>query len=128
MDLDAVAQGLEQNLETIIGLRAFSEVPTKINPPAAIIGLGSGGYDDNFDHIGVNFGVLVLLSSSNAATAQQALRAYTAATGPSSIKQACETSLGIGVDVMVNGWDAPAVITIGGIDYLGVEFHLRVVE
>ena len=133
MDLDAVAGALAQQLADT-GLRAHSEVPSTINPPAAVIGMGAGGWVDFDNDMTVQFGVLVVVSAANAQNAQKLLRGYCATDGDTSIRTALEVDnltwkgSDLGVDVSVDGWDSPAVINIGGIDYLGVEFRVEVVE
>ena len=119
---------------TRTGLRAHSEVPSVLNPPAAVIGLGEGKYDDFGGSMTVHFGVLIIVSASNARNAQKMLRDYCSTTGPSSVRTALQVDrlshqgTDLGVDVRVGGWDPPAVIEVGGIEYLGVEFSIEVVE
>lgn len=136
MDLDDVAAALAERLETIPGLRVSSEVPQAVNPPVAVVGLGAGTFD-TLDHLGkVEFGILVLLSSSNTKGAQKALRGYCAANGAQSIRAALESDAfelslggnGVGANVLVRGWSAPAVVTVGPTDYIGVEFNVDVIE
>lgn len=136
MNLDDVAEALSEKLNTIPGLRAHSEVPQKVNPPAAIIGIGEGGWETFEDDMQVNFGVLLLLSATNNKGAQKALRDYCNATGTLSIKAALEqdnhdlllAGVSTGANVHCQGFDAPAIVNLGGVDYIGVEFHISVIE
>lgn len=126
MDLDQLAEDLAGALGDI-PIRGYSEVPQQISPPVAIIGLGGGVFADSEDHATVQFGILVILSAANPGSAQKMIRDYCASTGNSSVKAAVEGA-DTTPDVMVKGWDAPAVITLGNIDYLGVEFTCEAVE
>lgn len=125
MDLDVVAEAIVIALSST-GVRGFSEVPQRIVPPAAIVGIGAGDYADSEDHITAQFGVLVLLSGTSPQTAQKDMRAYCQAHGPKSIKAAVESITE--ADVLCRGWDAPAVIELGGLEFLGVEFTCEAVE
>lgn len=132
MDLDAVADGIAERLDTIAGLRVHSEVPQKINPPAAIIGLGSGTFE-TFEGLGsADFGVLLLLSAASSERSQKELRSYL--TGDKSIADAVNTpSLElagnpVGVSLQCLGWNTPDVVNLGGIDYVGVQVNLTAAE
>ena len=132
MNLDDVSDALVERLNTILGLRAFSEIPQSINPPAAIVGLGSGNTVTVDSRITVLFGVYVLLSASNNKGSQRELRSY--CVGDKSVPDAIETfdltlaGVSTGCSVDSNGWKAPEVVTLGGTDYIGIEFEFEVAE
>lgn len=136
MDLNDVANALAEKLDAIPGLRPFSEVPQKITPPAAIISMGAGGFDDFQDDISVQFKVLVLVSASNVKGAQKALRDFCSGTGTMSIKAAIEadtdelTLAGVAVasNPHVEGWAEPETYNVGGTDYTGLEFTVDIIE
>ena len=136
MNLDDIATALAEKLDTIPGLRVHSEVPQKINAPAAIIGIGEGGWETFEDDMQCNFGVLLLLSASNSKGSQKTLRDYCNGTGTLSIKAALEqdshdlllAGVSTGANVHCQGFDAPQEITLGGVVYIGVEFHISVME
>jgi hypothetical protein len=136
MDLDDVAHALAEKLDTIPGLRVHSEVPQSVAPPAAVIGMGSGDFVTLDDAMSVDFGVLLLLSAAANRNAQTDLRSYCAKTGEKSIKAAIEqdshdlllAGVSTGANAHCHGWEVPAVINLGGTDYIGVEFKVSVAE
>lgn len=132
MDLDDVADAIAERLETIPGLRVFSEIPQSINPPAAIIGLGAGNQVTLDSLVTVTFGVYVLLSISNNKGSQRELRSY--CVGSKSVPDAVEThdltlaGISTGCSVDSNGWKAPETVELGGTTYIGIEFEFEVAE
>lgn len=135
MDLNDVADALAEKLGAIPGLRVHPEVPQQVNPPAAVIGLGSGAFVTFDADTTVNFGILLLLTASDARRTQRTLRDYCNATGTMSIKAAIEADgddlqlagVSTGTSAACNRWDPPGVVTIGTTDYVGVEFEVTVV-
>lgn len=124
--------GLGTQLATVSGLRVYSFVPEQINPPAAVVALGAGTYDDDFDGACTfDATVLVLVSEAQGnQRAQAAFQTYVDPTGSSSIVAAINASptlSGSVNSVRVLGWDAPQSFDIGGIAYAGVEVNLEMI-
>jgi hypothetical protein len=127
-DIDAITKAFGTALATV-GLRVFSEIPNKIDPPVALIGLGKGDNDTLDNALIIEFGVLVLVSATNTRGAQEAIRAYTSSTDSHCIQvavQADNTLSGTVDSVDFTGWDPPAVYPVGDISYLGIEFNFQV--
>jgi hypothetical protein len=93
-DISAIFGGIQTRLATISGLRAHSEMPGNVNPPAAWPDLSSltVAYDlDMGGSISLTFNVrLALPSSGGLVRAQADLMPYLAASGAQSIKGAIE--------------------------------------
>lgn len=94
-DIAGIFAGIETRLLTISGLRAYSEMPGTVSPPAAWPDPTSIaiGYDlDMGGSISLSFNVRLALASggSGLVRAQAALMPYLAVSGASSIKGAIE--------------------------------------
>ena len=91
--LSELRTGLATNLATITGLRTAAIMPDNPNPPIAIIQPDSIAYDDTFGR-GMQtytFTVVVLVGRVVERSAQNAIDAFCASTGASSIKLAIES-------------------------------------
>ncbi len=132
MDIDLVCKGLGAALESIPGLAVYSEIPYKFNTPCAVVGLGKGDVVDFSSDITAEFGILVLVATSNSRGSQELLRQYVS-DGTYSVQEALEAdntlpynSVPTSHSIDWQGWDAPAIYTVGDIDYLGIEFRVEV--
>ena len=118
---------LATNLATISGLRTSAEMPDNPNPPIAIIQPDSIAYDDTFGR-GMQtytFTVVVLVGRVAERSAQNAIDAFCASTGSSSIKLALESDKTLGgraFDLRVTDMRAYASILVGEVNYLAAEF------
>lgn len=132
MNIDTVRTQLAARLKTITGMRAYSYVPEKVEPPTAIISVGSGTYDETFaDAMTVEFGVLLLVSRSDTRTQQTRLNDYITPTGTYSVKAAVEADVtlsGSASSAVVVGWSEPQTYEIANVGYLGVEFTVEVAD
>ena len=131
MTIAAMVSGLATRVSTIpsIGNRAFAYQPEQINPPTAICAVVGVEYDEDFSGIySVDLGVLVIVSRADARSGQTALYDYLESTGTSSVRAAVDTEPTLSssaADCRVLSAGSPQVITVGGQEYLGVEFICR---
>jgi hypothetical protein len=100
-----------------------------VQPPAAVVALGTGNYDQDFnDAMTVNYGVLVMLTRADDQHGQERLDEFLGQ-GNDSIYHVIDTdpTLGGSCDsARVVSWNNPGTFTIGGIEYLGVEVNIEV--
>jgi len=124
-----MAAGLAKNLATIPQLRTFSYVPEQLNPPAAVTAVVTVEYDDDFDdNYTVEFGVLVIVTRADARSAQIRLYDYLEAAGERSVRAAIDadpTLDGSCATCQVVTGGSEQIVTVGGQDYLAVEFVVR---
>ena len=129
MNLASVRAGIGDALQNVNNLRIYEWIPSTIQPPAAVVSLGTGQYDaDNTDGMLVNYGVLVMLTRADDQNSQQRLDEFLGQ-GNDSIYQVIDTdpTLSDSCDsCRVTSWNNPGTFTIGGIEYLGVEVNLEV--
>jgi hypothetical protein len=129
MNLASVRAGITTALQNVDNLRIYEWIPSTIQPPAAVVSLGTGQYDaDNTDGMLVNYGVLVMLTRADDQNSQQRLDEFLGQ-GNDSIYQVIDTdpTLSDSCDsCRVTSWNNPGTFTIGGIEYLGVEVNLEV--
>jgi len=128
-----VKQGLADRLETITTLsQVHVQVPTSINPPAAVVMLAPGQfltYDSSSDSDDLDFVVRLLVSRADEPSGQDTLDAYLARTGTSSIRAAVAadpTLGGIVADTEVPGATDYGNVTVGDLAYFGCDFPVRV--
>lgn len=130
MNLQAVAERLAINLATVSGLQAHDTIPPHVNPPAAVVMLGGGSYTEAAGaESQANFTVLLLAARADETLAQRDLMAYCAPTGTYSIKAAIESDPDLNSeadDLAVTGWGEPQTISVGEVDYIGIEFPVVV--
>lgn len=129
----AIRDGLKTRLETISGLRAYDTVPGDVVVPAAVVAPAPGEFlqydstqcrgSDDF-----TFVVLLLVSLDSARGGQDALDAYLAGSGTSSVKTAIEgASLGGGAAfATVTAARNYGTSTFAGVQYYSVEFVVEV--
>ena len=129
MNLQSVRAGITTALQNVNNLRIYEWIPSTIQPPAAVVSLGTGQYDaDNTEGMLVNYGVLVMLTRADDQLGQQRLDDFLGQ-GNDSIYNAIDTNPTLGGSCdscRVTSWNNPGTFTIGGIEYLGVEVNLEV--
>jgi hypothetical protein len=129
MNLQSVRAGITTALQNVNNLRIYEWIPSTIQPPAAVVSLGTGQYDaDNLEGMLVNYGVLVMLTRADDQLGQQRLDDFLGQ-GNDSIYNAIDTNPTLGGSCdscRVTSWNNPGTFTIGGIEYLGVEVNLEV--
>lgn len=132
MSITAIRDGIEANLETITGLRGYSEIPENPSIPAAVVNLDSVDYHQTFRNgmVQFNFTVTVIVGRFSARSAQQTLNDFASNTGDKSIRQAIESDRTLGG----NAFDC-VVQTMGGMNnidlndgnnYLATDFSVVV--
>ena len=129
----AVRDGLKARLATIAGMHPYDIVPDDITTPAAVVMPGDPliVFDSTFGRATdeLNFVILLLVQFANERTAQDALDAYLAGSGSSSVKAAVEGDQTLGGSA---GYcTVTSAINYGGreyagVNYLGVEFTVVV--
>ena len=129
MNLASVRAGITNALQNVNNLRIYEWIPSTIQPPAAVVSLGTGQYDaDNTDGMLVNYGVLVMLTRADDQHSQERLdeflgqdtdSIYHVIDADPTLSDSCDSC-------RVTSWNNPGTFTIGGIEYLGVEVNLEV--
>lgn len=129
MNLATVMDEIGEALQGITGLRVFPYTADKVTPPAAIIDLPDEiTYDETYDRgaDGFKIPVTVVVGKVSDRASRDAIAAYVAGSGPSSVKQ------------VVDGWNYTeadsvtvtrcefAVVTFAATQYLGALFDVDV--
>lgn len=123
--------GIAANLASIAGLRTAAIVPDQVNPPVAVI-LPDGITFDRTMRRGMDeygYRVLLIVDRVDWRTGQQAMDAYCAPSGPSSVKAAIESDRTLGgaaQDLRVSEMRNYGTNQINGADYLTAEFVVTV--
>jgi len=131
VSIGLIRDGLETNLRTLAGLRAYAEIPDNPSFPAAIVTLNSIDYDQSFKR-GLtlyNFTVSVIVGRASERAAQNALNAYASNTGASSIKSAIESDKTLSAsafDVRVVSMTGIGAVELNGTTYIGMDFSVTV--
>jgi len=123
--------GIAANLATIPGLRTAATVPDNPNPPIAIVQLRRVEYHQDFKRgmTEYNFSVQIVVGRVDERTAQRNLDTYCSSTGESSVMLAIESNRslsGKAFDTIVTEMTSYGSIVISDINYLAVEFNVRV--
>ena len=127
-----LAQGLANRCETISGLRCYSVMHPKPEPPAmCVAGPIRWTYDETMEgYWRPVFEVWVLVNPADLYRGEQALHTYLAPTGPKSIPAALygDTTLGgVADDTRVlGGTRPPAVVETAGGQLLGCALEVEV--
>lgn len=135
MDIRAICRGLATAASTVERLQCLPSLPDAIDPPTfAPIEL-SGNWDQTFHGGGAGLSVVVITcgvyaSRGDTDEGRELLVDYLAASGPGSIRAAIETDRTLGgvakalhVEEFRGVW---RLYNIGGVDYLGGKFDVRV--
>ncbi len=130
MNITDIRDGLEANLETITGLRGYSEIPDNPSIPAAIVNLDSVNYHQAFKNglIELNFTITVIVGRFSARSSQQKLNDFADNSGDSSIRAAIESDRTLGgnaFDCVVQTMSGISNIDLNdGNNYLATEFSV----
>jgi len=131
-NITAIRDGIEANLETITGLRGYSEIPENPSIPAAVVVLNNVTYDQAFQRglTELTFTVTVIVGRFNARSTQQNLNDFASGTGGKSIKTAIQSDRTLGgnaADVRVDQMTNIGAIDLNdGFNYLGMDFSVTV--
>ena len=129
MDVDAVNTALESALATIAA-NVHGYLPDQVRPPAIVLALGDGTYDEDWNgSMSARWVAHVIVSRADTRNAQARVREYVAATGADSVKAAVESDPTLGGacgNVRVDGWDVPGEVEIGDTNYVMVSFDILV--
>lgn len=131
MTISDIRNGLETNLETITGLRAYSEIPDNPSFPAAIVVLNTIDYDQAFQRglTQYNFTISVVVGRASERAAQERLNLYASNTGDKSIKTAVESDKTLGgsaYDVRVVTMNSIGAVELNGTTYIGMDYTVTV--
>ena len=130
MNLPDVRSAITSALQTIPRFRVYDTFPGQISPPAAVLALGPGRYEEDFDGaIVVQYTAVVLLSRADDSKAQHALDKYLSS-GYGTIVDAINedpTLAGTVDSCRLTGWNEPATFTVAGIDYIGAEINIEAI-
>ena len=130
MSLADIRAGLGDNLETVSGIRVYEEIPDNPSMPCAVIQLSNVNYDVSFQRGATNysFTIHLIVTRVTERRAQERLDEFIDP-GARSIKTAVQSDATLGgaaFDVIVTEARDMAPVSIGGIDYLAVEFAVTV--
>ena len=131
MNITEIRDGLETNLETVSGLRAYSEIPENPQVPCAVVSLNSVDYDQSFQRglSELSFNVTVIVGRFSVQQAQEHLNDY-AGNGSKSIKTAVQSDRTLGgkaVDTVLTSMNSISALDLNdGNNYLGMEFSVTV--
>jgi len=129
--LSELREGIAKNLTSIVGLRVSSYMPDNPNAPMAVVIPQGIEYHKAFRNgfNTYNFSVAVFVARVSERIGQNALDAYCASTGSSSIKSAIEsnrTLSGLCFDLVVSDMSNYGSVIIGDNTYLTAEFTCAV--
>lgn len=128
MSITDIRNGIEANLETINGLRGYSEIPENPQVPAAVVTLDSIEYHQAFKNglVQFNFTVTVIVGRFNARASQQVLNEFADNSGAKSIRAAIESDRTLGgtvFDCVVQSMGGVNNIDLNdGNNYLATDF------
>jgi len=130
VSLATIRAGLADNLETVAGIRVYEEVPDNPSMPCAVVQLSNVTYDVAFQRGATNysFTVHLIVTRVTERRAQERLDEFIDP-GSRSVKTAIESDSTLGgsaFDVIVTEARDMAPVSIGGIDYLAVQFAVTV--
>ena len=129
MNLADVRAGITNALTNVNNLRIYEWIPSQVAPPAAVVSLGTGSYDADYnDGMLVTYSVLVMLTRADDQHGQERLDEFLGQGNDSvyHVIDADPTLDGSCDSCRVTGWNNPGTFNIGGIEYLGVEINLEV--
>ncbi len=134
MDVASIRTALANAVNGISGLQRWAFIPGSLVAPAWVAGEVTIDYDRTFRGGGAGLTEMVVKGRLYAGTAdtpsgQAALDAYLTPSGATSIKAAIEADLTLAGTVRtlrVERVHSYATYTVGGIDYYGAQFDIRV--
>lgn len=122
-------EGIRDRLATIAGLRPYAVMPEDINAPAAVVYRRTTEFDTSTDSDDLTMAVTLFVEWTNTRTAQEALDAYTAGEGASSVRRAIDgdPTLGGAVDwCRVASVEADRITEWAGRKYLSADVVIEV--
>jgi len=130
MSLADIRAGMGANLGDIAGIRVYEEVPVSPALPCAVIRLERVTYDQAFQRGLTEYGFIVqtVVTRATVQRAQRKLDLFID-TGARSVKTAIESDPTLGgaaFDVRVEEVRDINPVTIGGLEYLAVDFAVTV--
>ena len=131
MNITDIRQGIEDNLETVAGLRAYSEIPDNPQVPCAVVVLNSVSYDQSFQRglSELDFNITVIVGRFSVQQAQEHMNDY-AGNGAKSIKTAVQSDRTLGgaaADTVLSSMNGISALDLNdGNNYLGMEFFVTV--
>ena len=131
MNITDIRQGIEDNLETVAGLRAYSEIPDNPQVPCAVVVLNSVSYDQSFQRglSELDFNITVIVGRFSVQQAQEHMNDY-AGNGAKSIKTAVQSDRTLGgsaADTVLSSMNGISALDLNdGNNYLGMEFSVTV--
>ncbi|HZO69208.1 MAG TPA: hypothetical protein VFB74_29815 [Kribbellaceae bacterium] len=129
MDLAAVMDAVSARLDTITGLRCFAYPPPTLSPPAAVVSypealVFDATYGRGMDRMSLP--VVVVVGKPSDRTARNALAAYCAGSGASSVKAVLESGTYSAFHTVRVEDIEFDVVTISGVDYMAALFTLDI--
>lgn len=131
--INAIRLGLGARLDTIAGLEVFDYVPYSLQPPAAVVGWPDVEFDfvlgRGADRLSIPVRVFVASASDHSSNTE--LEAYISPSGAKSVKAAVEADGSLGGAAhssRVARASGVGIFNIAGIDFLGVEFTIDVIN
>jgi len=131
LNITNIRAGLETNLETVSGLRAYSEIPENPIVPCSVVALNSIDYDQAFQRglAELSFTITVIVGRFSVQQAQEHLNDY-AGDGSKSIKTAIQSDKTLGgsaADTVLTSMNSISALDLNdGNNYLGMEFSVTV--
>jgi len=131
LNITDIRQGIEDNLETVAGLRAYSEIPDNPQVPCAVVVLNSVNYDQSFQRglSELDFNITVIVGRFSVQQAQEHMNDY-AGNGAKSIKTAVQSDRTLGgsaADAVLSSMNGISALDLNdGNNYLGMEFSVTV--
>lgn len=129
MNIASVMNAIGTACSSISGLRVFPYWADKITPPAAVVSWPTPlEYDTTYQRGGdrADFPLTVLVGKVNARASRDTLAKYLNGKGVDSIKQAIDSHVTAEWDSARVTQAEVAVISIGGVEYLGAEFTIDI--
>jgi len=123
-----VLVALKTRLETISGLQVFDYLPSRLNPPAAILIVGGGRYHTAFeDTEDMGVSVLLVTSKANDRQGQDDLTDQLTVTAVKAALEATPFPLSI-TGIRTGGFDRLSVVDLGGTSYYAIRFPVEVLS
>lgn len=129
--ISEIRDGLATRLATITGLRQSPDLPDNPNPPIAVVGPNTVGYDTSFQGglTTYTFVITVIVARVSERQAQARLDAYASTSGNQSIKEAIEGDKTLGgkvADVRVTEMSNVGAVLLGEATYIAANFAVTV--
>jgi len=129
MNLAAVMDEIATTLSSVPGLRVWGYPPGSVTPPAAVVGYPvEHQYDVTYGRgmDAMTIPVVVVVPNPTERPARDAVSAYTAGTGVSSVKAVLESASYTALHSIRVASVAYDTYSIGGAEYLGAIFEVEI--